>query len=65
MIIYFTLPIQTSEIPSDYDAVAVRSKGKGGDKFNAIQNKGGSGAKASGRLVPKPRNTAAAVSVKV
>lgn len=47
--------LKVHELPVDYDVQAVRVKGKGGDKYNTIMNKGGLGTKASGRIVPKPR----------
>ena len=40
--------LKVHEVPADYDAQAVRLRGKGGDKYNAIMNKGGLGTKASG-----------------
>jgi len=52
--------LNVHEVPVDYDVQAVRLRGKGGDKYNNIMNKGGLGTKPSGRIVPKPRGAAAA-----
>ena len=50
--------LKVHELPVDYDVQAVRVKGKGGDKYNTIMNKGGLGTKASGmyRIVNEQLN---------
>ena len=43
--------LKVHEVPVDYDVQAVRLRGKGGDKYNNIMNKGGLGTKPSGKCI--------------